>query len=159
DLARPRSQGRLGREGHRIRCTSSRRIAGLGSSQWPTHRSLDDLAPPQASSMGSRKSSCTQVRPRRRPGCSRSHRRSSAMSIVKGQITVTDVTRIDRVGTGPIYRAVVSLEVLHDLLKTSTIRYAPRYQRGFKKQSGDIPDAAYDQLLPLTHPDLDIKAA
>src|SRR5262249_17442340 len=33
------------------------------------------------------------------------------------------------------------------------------YQRGFKKQSGDIPDAAYDQLLPLTHPDLDIKAA
>lgn len=81
------------------------------------------------------------------------------MSVIKASIAVSDVTCINRVGTGPVYRAIVPIEHLHGLLESSTVRYAPRYQRGFKKQSGDIPESKYNQLLPLTHSELDIRAA
>ena len=47
------------------------------------------------------------------------------------------------------------LQTLHDAIKHSTIRYAPRYQRGFKKHQ-EKGDADYDLLLPIDHPELQI---
>jgi DNA-sulfur modification-associated len=67
------------------------------------------------------------------------------------------VTRIVRPGVGPVYRGVISLADLAQFLRRATIRYSPLYQRGFKQNLVDVEDWKYHNLLPLDHPDLQIK--
>ena len=73
------------------------------------------------------------------------------MSTLTAAIQLNDVMRIHRRGVGDIYRGQISLQTLHDAIKHSTIRYAPRYQRGFKKHQ-EKGEADYDLLLPIDHP-------
>jgi hypothetical protein len=77
------------------------------------------------------------------------------MSTLTAAIQLNDVMRINRRGIGDIYRGQISLQTLHDAIKHSTIRYAPRYQRGFKKHM-EKGEADYDLLLPIDHPELQI---
>ena len=79
------------------------------------------------------------------------------MAIVKSAVTVTDVTRIPWPRCGYIYRAVIPMDDLYELLRKSVVRYAPRYQRGFKnKYLEEKTDADYDVLLPITDTTLQI---
>ena len=79
------------------------------------------------------------------------------MAIVKSAVTVTDVTRIPWPGVDYVYRAVVPIDDLYELLRKSVVRYAPRYQRGFKnKYLEEKKDSDYDVLLPITDPTLQI---
>ena len=72
------------------------------------------------------------------------------MSSLTSRTEVSNVTAIRRPGVGPIYRAVVTIDQLYEALRDSTIRYAPKYQRGFRRSQEDIPEADYDLLLPIT---------
>ncbi|MBV9108759.1 MAG: hypothetical protein JO306_05100, partial [Gemmatimonadetes bacterium] len=80
-------------------------------------------------------------------------KRTTISSVTKLQ----NVTRILRPGIGPVYRAVVSLADLAQFLRRATLRYSPLYQRGFKTALVDVDDWKYRNLLPLDHPDLQIK--
>ncbi|ORA16399.1 ParB N-terminal domain-containing protein [Mycobacterium asiaticum] len=62
---------------------------------------------------------------------------------------------VDMPGIGRIYRAVIPVSMLARLLKRSVVRYAPEYQRGFKKVQDD-PNT-YSVLLPLTDPTLQVS--
>jgi hypothetical protein len=44
----------------------------------------------------------------------------------------------------------VTIDQLYEALRDSTIRYAPKYQRGFRRSQEDIPEADYHLLLPIT---------
>jgi DNA-sulfur modification-associated len=80
----------------------------------------------------------------------------TATKIKKG-ILMEGVTEIRRPGTGPVHRAVISMETLGELLEDARIRYAPRYQRGFKLRAEDTPEVRYDDPpLPINSPDLQI---
>jgi len=72
------------------------------------------------------------------------------MGSLTSRTEVSNVTAIRRPGVGPIYRAVVTIDQLYEALRDSTIRYAPKYQRGFRRSQEDIPEADYDLLLPVT---------
>jgi DNA-sulfur modification-associated len=71
------------------------------------------------------------------------------MSTLISRTEVTNVTAIQRPGVGYIYRAVITIGLLYQALRDSVIRYAPRYQRGFRRSQEDIPEADYDLLLPI----------
>lgn len=62
---------------------------------------------------------------------------------------------VDLPGTGRIYRALVTVNTLARLLRKSVVRYAPQYQRGFKKVQED--PGAYHVLLPITDSSLQIN--
>jgi hypothetical protein len=66
------------------------------------------------------------------------------------------VRRIHRRGIGWIYRAEISLQDLFEAIRRSVVRYAPRYQRGFKKWDAKT-EAELDQLLPIGHPELQLS--
>jgi hypothetical protein len=78
------------------------------------------------------------------------------MSTLSAEVKLNGVRRIHRRGVGYIYRAEISLEDLFQGIRRSTLRYAPRYQRGFKKW-GEKDDADLDQLLPIGHPELQLS--
>jgi hypothetical protein len=76
---------------------------------------------------------------------------------IRKSIIMEGVTEIHRPGVGPVYRAVLSIQALGELLEDSRIRYAPRYQRGFRLRADDLPDARYnDPPLAITSSDLQI---
>lgn len=77
------------------------------------------------------------------------------MSKVSSTITLDDVDRIERRGVGTIFRGVISIADLYQLLKRGTIRYAPKYQRGFKS-SEDLPVSEYDRLFLINDAKLQI---
>src|SRR5262249_32728512 len=79
------------------------------------------------------------------------HGMSNAIS---SATTVHKVDYLDRPGIGPVYRAVISIKTLADLLRKAVVRYSPLYQRGFKRVTDD--PHAYDVLLPITDPTLQI---
>lgn len=62
---------------------------------------------------------------------------------------VQNVTCIQRRGIGNVYRAVMTLADIGDLLKGNHVRYAPKYQRGFKPRPDDWDESLYDELLPI----------
>lgn len=80
-------------------------------------------------------------------------RRSKMSSITR----LEDVTQIMRVGIGAVYRAVISLADLATYLRRATVRYSPLYQRGFSDRMVDVEEWKYATLLPLDHPELQIK--
>lgn len=57
------------------------------------------------------------------------------------------------------YDAVVDLEQLGGFLDRGFISYAPKYQRGLISIDGDpeLPEHLRDKLLPIHHPNLDLK--
>lgn len=59
--------------------------------------------------------------------------------------------------TGRVYRGTISISQLAKLIKSGTIKYAPQYQRGFRKPKED--PAEYEALRPLTDTALQIKVA
>jgi hypothetical protein len=78
---------------------------------------------------------------------------------IKRGITLENVTRIERRGIGPVYRAVAPLSTVAEMLHQSNLLYAPRYQRGFKLGSDDIPEEMYKQPpVPIHTKDLQIDA-
>jgi hypothetical protein len=77
---------------------------------------------------------------------------------VQSATTVADVTRINRVGIGPVHRAVVPIKTIYELLKDSKVRYAPKYQRGFKQKfATNVAKSEYDRLFSLNDPNLQIS--
>jgi len=82
-------------------------------------------------------------------------------SSLSSRIEVSNVTVINRPGVGPIYRAVITIDQLYEVLRDGFIRYAPKYQRGFRRSQEDIPEADYDLLLPITDDrlQLDVRRA
>src|SRR4051794_37451404 len=83
------------------------------------------------------------------------------MSTLTSRTEVTNVTAIQRPGVGPIYRAVITIGLLYAALRDSVIRYAPKYQRGFRRSAEDIPEADYELLLPINDErlQLDVRRA
>jgi hypothetical protein len=80
------------------------------------------------------------------------------MSAVEQAITVKDVTQLHRVGVGPVYRAIVPIKTVYRLLKNSTVRYAPKYQRGFKQNLlSKIANSEWDRLFPINEPSLQVS--
>jgi DNA-sulfur modification-associated len=69
---------------------------------------------------------------------------------------LSSVTVIERRGLGPVYRATLSLQDLYMAIRRATIRYAPRYQRGFRKWSETSEDDL-DLLLPIHDEQLQIQ--
>src|SRR6478736_885834 len=70
-------------------------------------------------------------------------------------ITVKNVEFLDRGGAvGRVYRTVVSVLMLANLLRKAVVRYSPKYQRGFKKTQDD--PQAYEVMLPISDPTLQI---
>ena len=59
--------------------------------------------------------------------------------------------------TGRVYRGTISISQLAKLIKSGTIKYAPQYQRGFRKPKEDPTE--YEALRPLTDTALQIKVA
>lgn len=78
------------------------------------------------------------------------------MSKLSALVQLEGVRRIHRRGIGWIYRAEISLEDLYEAIRRSVVRYAPRYQRGFKKWD-QATDADLDKLLPINHPQLQLS--
>jgi hypothetical protein len=78
------------------------------------------------------------------------------MSRLSALVQLEGVRRIHRRGVGWIYRAEISLEDLFEAIRRSTVRYAPRYQRGFKKWD-QASEADLDQILPIGHPELQLS--
>ncbi len=75
---------------------------------------------------------------------------------INSAIVVRDVKDyVELPGTGRIYRALITIAVLARLLRKSVVRYAPQYQRGFKKVEED--PSAYHVLLPITDKSLQIN--
>ncbi len=78
-----------------------------------------------------------------------------------GVVSTTTVKNVhdyvDLPGTGRVYRGTISVTQLARLIKSGTIKYAPRYQRGFNRPKEDPSE--YDALLPLTSPAIRIKLA
>ncbi len=75
---------------------------------------------------------------------------------INAAIVVRDVRDfVELPGTGRIYRALITIAVLARLLRKSVVRYAPQYQRGFKKVEED--PTAYHVLLPITDKSLQIN--
>jgi hypothetical protein len=75
---------------------------------------------------------------------------------VSHTISLDGVTRITRPGVGHIYRAVVSIADLAGFLRKAVVRYAPKYQRGFKSDLIDVKEERFSHLIPIDHPDLQI---
>jgi len=71
------------------------------------------------------------------------------MGSLSSRTEVSNVTAIRRPGVGAIYRAVITIDQLYEALRDSVIRYAPKYQRGFRRSQEDIAEADYDLLLPI----------
>jgi hypothetical protein len=78
------------------------------------------------------------------------------MSQLRSSVQLSGVRRIHRRGIGWIYRAEISLQDLYEAIRRSVVRYAPRYQRGFKKWDA-ATEADLDQLLPIGHPELQLS--
>lgn len=83
------------------------------------------------------------------------------MSQLVSRTEVTGVTAIQRPGVGNIYRAIITIGMLYEALRDSVIRYAPKYQRGFRRSAEDIPEADYELLLPISDEklQLDVRRA
>jgi hypothetical protein len=62
---------------------------------------------------------------------------------------------VEMPGTGRIYRGLITVSTLTRLLSKAVVRYAPEYQRGFKKNPDD--PAAYHVLLSLTDASIQVK--
>jgi hypothetical protein len=77
------------------------------------------------------------------------------MTTLTSSIRLEGVTMIDRRGIGPVYRAQISVGTLYRAIRRSTIRYAPKYQRGYKNFA-EKTEADLEMLLPVTHPDLQL---
>ena len=64
------------------------------------------------------------------------------MSTATAITRLDSVTRLNRRGIGPIYRAQLSLGNLYELISRGAVRYAPKYQRGYKdwdqKEEADL---------------------
>jgi DNA-sulfur modification-associated len=75
-------------------------------------------------------------------------------SIVHAETRLTNITQIMRPEIGPVYRSVISIATLHQLLKKAVVRYAPKYQRGFRLKADDLPEDNYGVLLPLNSDNL-----
>ncbi len=70
-------------------------------------------------------------------------------------ITIKPVYRIIRRGVGDVYYGSYPILRLHEAMKNGLVRYAPKYQRGFKRKHEDEdPNSLYD----INNPALDIKA-
>src|SRR3954462_6026151 len=78
------------------------------------------------------------------------------MAEIRPRVELTGVRRIERMHFGYIYRAEVTLQLLLDLIRFSTIRYSPMQQRGFLKHE-DRADEEYRNLLSLTDERVQIK--
>ncbi len=64
---------------------------------------------------------------------------------------------VDLPGTGKVYRGNITVARLAKLIKAGTIKYAPRYQRGFRRSKEDRDPSDYEALMPLTSPAIQIK--
>jgi len=74
------------------------------------------------------------------------------------QIIISDVTRILRPGVGPVYRAVVPVSTVYEMLRDGYVKYSPKYQRGFQPGVVDSKSLGdFDQLLPFDSSDIQIK--
>ncbi|MEA2682180.1 MAG: hypothetical protein QOK05_508 [Chloroflexota bacterium] len=71
-------------------------------------------------------------------------------------ITLEDVHRIKRPGLGYIYRGKITVGDLFGALNEGDVRYAPRYQRGYKP-GAEVSEAEYDQLVDIKTKDLNIE--
>jgi hypothetical protein len=76
--------------------------------------------------------------------------------MISASIILNGVDHINRRGIGDVYRGVVTLTQLYKALRKGNIRYAPKYQRGFKLSQEDIPEENYNLLFDLDDPDLNI---
>jgi hypothetical protein len=78
-----------------------------------------------------------------------------------GVVSTTTVKNVhdfvDLPGTGRVYRGTISITQLARLIKSGTIKYAPQYQRGFRKPKDDPSE--YEALRPLTDTAQQIKVA
>jgi hypothetical protein len=79
------------------------------------------------------------------------------MSTLTSRTEVTGVTAIIRPGVGAIYRAIITIGMLYEVLRDSVVRYAPKYQRGFNRGAEDVPEADYELLLPINDERLKIE--
>src|SRR5947208_2891147 len=77
-------------------------------------------------------------------------------TIVTSKTTLENVTQIERRGIGKVSRAIIDLRTLHTVLRSSTVLYSPKYQRGFKVAQDDIDVSKYDQLYPINSVELQI---
>ena len=75
---------------------------------------------------------------------------------VSSFVEVNQTTRIKRHPHGYTYRAIVSLDVLYDLLHRSVITYSPYYQRGMSNKKIDPTAAELKKLYPIDHEDIQI---
>lgn len=82
------------------------------------------------------------------------------MSAVISQTLISEVTRIVRPGIGPVYRAVVPLQTVYELLRDNHILYSPKYQRGFKPTTVDAKALGdFDRLLPFDDGEIQVDAS
>jgi hypothetical protein len=65
-------------------------------------------------------------------------------------IEIQDVDRISRPGVGYIYKGKISSGDLAEILIEGDLRYAPKYQRGYKQEFDE------NTLFEITHEDLEI---
>ena len=66
---------------------------------------------------------------------------------------------VDLPGTGRVYRGNITVARLAKLIKTGAIKYAPKYQRGYRRIKDDRDPTEYDALMPLTNAAINIKLA
>ena len=78
------------------------------------------------------------------------------MSKLTSSTQLEDVTVIERREVGPVYRATLSLQDLYDAIRKATVRYSPRYQRGFKNWA-DAREDDLDLLVPMHDENLQIQ--
>ena len=78
-----------------------------------------------------------------------------------GVVSTTTVKNVhdyvDLPGTGRVYRGTISVAQLARLIKSGTVKYAPQYQRGFRRTKDD--PAEYEALRPLTDTALQNKVS
>ncbi len=74
------------------------------------------------------------------------------------QIIISDVTKIVRPGVGPVYRAVVPMSTVYEMLRDGYIKYSPKYQRGFQPGVVDSKSAGdFEELLPFDNSEIQVK--
>lgn len=73
-------------------------------------------------------------------------------------ILLSNVDHYNRPGLGNFYQGKLPLSDLYKSLVKGDVRYAPKYQKGFRNSRGeDLPDAHYEQLYQIWDERLDIS--
>ena len=83
------------------------------------------------------------------------------MSGIEAFKQVKGVDRIERVGVGSIYKAVISIKNVYKLLKNNDVKYSPVNQRGFKGkyEAGEyeLSEEMFYELYSITHDNIDVN--